>query len=53
MADVNAPSKYDESEQSVEDFWNEKEGPLENDGECITWYLFHEYSVPYMNDWCD
>jgi len=27
MADVNAPSKYDESEQSVEDFWNEKEGP--------------------------
>ena len=27
MADVNAPTKYDESEQSVEDFWNEKEGP--------------------------
>ena len=27
MADVNAPSKFDGLPQSVEEFWNEKDGP--------------------------
>ena len=27
MADVNATSKWDGLSQSVEEFWNEKEGP--------------------------